>query len=68
MPHTNLFTGPRIRLTAPRPEDLDVLARWSEDPDYMRQLDTDYARPRTAQELAQQHGSSGDGSNLLFHL
>ena len=68
MPQPNLFTGQRIRLAAPRAEDAEAFARWSEDPGYMRQLDTDYARPRTVQEMAQQHGSSGDGSSLLFHL
>jgi RimJ/RimL family protein N-acetyltransferase len=69
MPEPNLFCGRLVRLAAPRPEDAEAFARWSEDPVYQRNLDTDYARPFTVQQMAGRHGSSGgDNTSVLFHL
>lgn len=42
----NLFTGKLVRLCAPRPDDKDTLARWSQDSEFGRLLDSDPARPR----------------------
>jgi RimJ/RimL family protein N-acetyltransferase len=44
----DLFAGTLVRLTAPRPDDKEVMARWSHDADYLRHLDDDPARPRPA--------------------
>jgi RimJ/RimL family protein N-acetyltransferase len=40
-------------LAAPREEDAAAFARWSEDADYLRAMDTDYARPVSAQEFVE---------------
>lgn len=48
-----LFVGERVRLSAPRPEDDAIFARWSEDDRYMRMLDDDPIRPRTIEEIGQ---------------
>lgn len=41
-----LFTGPSVVLTAPRPEDDAAMAVWAQDDQYLRLVDTDYARPQ----------------------
>jgi RimJ/RimL family protein N-acetyltransferase len=43
----DLFVGKLVRLSAPRPEDYEKLATWSHDPEYLRQLDFNAARPRS---------------------
>ena len=48
---TDLFRGQLVRLTAPDPErDAGTLARWSLDSEYLRLLDSEPARPQTANE------------------
>lgn len=64
---TDLFTGTLIRLCAPRPEDSIAFSRWTHDPDYIRQVDTDYARPFTIQQMEEQMKPSG-GNTVYFHL
>lgn len=44
-----LFHGELVRLTAPRPEDAEVLSRWSEDGEYRRLADTEAPRPLPAE-------------------
>ncbi len=44
----DLFAGTLVRLTAPRPDDKEALARWSQDAEYLRHLGDDAARPRPA--------------------
>jgi RimJ/RimL family protein N-acetyltransferase len=41
------------------------MARWSEDPDYMRSLDTDYARPRPEREFGPEAYSQAAGPNSV---
>ncbi|WP_206923029.1 GNAT family N-acetyltransferase [Alicyclobacillus suci] len=57
---SDLFKGNRIRLTALQEADAEAYARWSEDGEYLRNLDTDYAVPRTAAFFREniQHNSS----------
>src|SRR5690606_1323510 len=38
-----------VRLAASTREDAEAFARWSQDPDYLRNQDTDYARPYSAE-------------------
>lgn len=45
----NLFRSSRIQLTALKTEDAEAMARWSEDSEYLRNLDTDFAVPRSAE-------------------
>ncbi len=44
----DLFTGKLVRLAAPASDEKEVFARWSNDPEYLRNLDDDPARPRHA--------------------
>ncbi len=67
MTQINLFCGRLVRLCAPAPGDADLLARWSEDPEYQRQLDTDYARPQSAKYIEERFLQPGPGE-VLFHL
>ncbi len=48
----DLFRGQLVRLAAPRQEDAATLARWSHDAAYLRDVDTDYARPRPPEAFA----------------
>src|SRR5689334_14753307 len=49
----DLYTGKLVRLTGPRPDDKEALARWSHDNDYMRNLNTNAARPRPVEYYAE---------------
>ncbi len=65
----DLFRGRLVRLCAPRAEDADVLARWSEDGAYRRQADTDAPRPRTADHFREQDELSGsDPDTFEFRI
>ncbi len=49
---TDLFCGRLVRLAAQDPErDAATMARWSLDGEYLRLLDSDPARPRTARQV-----------------
>jgi len=48
---TNLFRGQFLKLTAKRDGDAEIIAKWDEDPDYLRNVDTDIARPRQQQSF-----------------
>ncbi len=45
---TNLFAGKLVHLAATTSDDMAAFARWSNDADYLRHLDSDPARPRSA--------------------
>src|SRR5688572_2363018 len=67
----NLFVGQRVRLTALDPEkDAAVVAAWSRDPEFLRLLNTDSARPRTPgavkKELNEAFGSDADPKPGMF--
>lgn len=47
----NLFAGPRVRLTALRPDDTATVVRWYEDSAFLRQFDSSPAFPRSAARL-----------------
>jgi RimJ/RimL family protein N-acetyltransferase len=65
----NLFRGDLVRLVASAKEDASVLARWSEDADYLRALDSDYARPISAHEFAMRLApEQSDPNKVEFHL
>lgn len=63
-PFAPLFNGRLVRLAAPRPEDADLLARWSQDDVYMRQLDDDPVRPQPPGDFA----NLGGGDGYYFHV
>jgi len=49
----SLFHGELVRLAAPVAEDAPIFARWTENAEYMRLVDTDYARPQSAESFAE---------------
>lgn len=48
----SLFTGRLVRLAAPRPDDHESFAHWSENDAYLRIMDNDPARPISAEAHA----------------
>lgn len=64
----NLFCGKRIRLAPFHPEDADTAARWTEDGEYQRQMDTDFARPSSAQEQSEMLNSRKSPNSVNFAL
>ena len=62
---TDLFQGELVRLAAPREEDAAAFSRWSHDAAYLRAVDTDFARPISAQEAAKRHPGVGAGSDSV---
>ena len=65
----NLFRGRLVRLVAPSEGDATVMARWSEDAGYLRAVDSDYARPISAEEFAfRLSPDQADPNRLEFHL
>jgi RimJ/RimL family protein N-acetyltransferase len=51
MNQENLFRGGRIRLTAPRPDDVQTWVRWYEDSSFGRLFDMRPAYPRSVERL-----------------
>jgi RimJ/RimL family protein N-acetyltransferase len=48
---SNLFHGELVKLSAVREEDAEIMVKWEEDAEYLRNLDTDIALPRMRQQL-----------------
>lgn len=48
--HLNAFQGSKVRLAAPCPEDCMRLSRFTDDYEYLRNMDTDIAVPLTPDE------------------
>lgn len=48
---STLFKGSLVRLAAPQSDDFETMAQWSNDPEYLRLMDTDPARPINAKAL-----------------
>ncbi|WP_040952189.1 GNAT family N-acetyltransferase [Gorillibacterium massiliense] len=62
----SLFCGQLVRLCASRPEDAAALALWSEDADYLRNLDTEFAIPRSVESFEKSIENSSN--SLEFRL
>jgi len=43
--------GELVRLAAPEEGDAPIFARWAQDAEYLRSLDTDYTRPMSVAEM-----------------
>ena len=56
----DLFTGELVRLTAPRPEDSALLAKWTSRGDYLTRVDTDLAVPRSPSDFDQPPAKVGN--------
>jgi RimJ/RimL family protein N-acetyltransferase len=48
---SDLFIGTLVRLAAPSEDEKAAFARWSTDPDYLRHLDDDPARPLASERF-----------------
>ena len=46
----SLLRGASVRLTGLRAGDGEAMARWSEEPQYMRMVDSDWMRPRVSDD------------------
>ncbi|MFZ3589963.1 GNAT family N-acetyltransferase [Bacillus sp. DJP31] len=55
--YSNFFKGNKVRLTASRHEDAEIMVKWFEDAEYLRNVDTDIARPRMVTELESEEKS-----------
>ena len=64
-----LFQGKLVRLAPSTRDDAEVFARWSQDADYMRNLDTDYARPFSAESYIERFNPGHESPNsVTFYL
>jgi RimJ/RimL family protein N-acetyltransferase len=63
----DIFKGNLINLTAVRDSDAEEMAGWQENSDYLRNLDTDFAIPKSIETLREQDCSKGSG-NIEFRL
>jgi RimJ/RimL family protein N-acetyltransferase len=65
--NTKLFIGDRVKLTAPREDDVEIMVKWGEDAEYLRNVDTDMALPKTKEDWAEE-GSTGSNTSVYFRL
>ncbi|MBN2305869.1 MAG: GNAT family N-acetyltransferase [Anaerolineae bacterium] len=63
----SLFTSARLRLAAPRPDDADILAQWTQDADYLRLLDDDPIAPQSPASFGNL-GANSDANSAYFHV
>ena len=63
---TNLFTGQLLKLSAVREEDAAIMVKWGEDPEYLRNVDTDMAIPTTKKQLEAE--GSPSSNEVYFRL
>ena len=66
-PFQDLFKGQLVRLCAPRPEDGEIIASWTEDAAYQRPIDTEPAKPAIPQAISRWFSSESNNS-YYFHL
>lgn len=58
----SFFHGSLVRLAAPRSEDIEVMAAWGENAEYLRNVDTDIAFIKTKEEFADEGKSRSNGA------
>ncbi|MBN1138528.1 MAG: GNAT family N-acetyltransferase [Anaerolineae bacterium] len=64
-----LFKGKLVRLAPPTRDDAEAFARWSQDADYLRNLDTEYARPYSAESFIERFNPGHESPNsVTFYL
>ena len=64
-----LFIGRRIRLSAPRETDNETMLSWYEDSTFLRNVDTDLAKPQTLSEIKSfAESATSDKNNVLFYI
>ncbi|MBC1926066.1 GNAT family N-acetyltransferase [Listeria innocua] len=60
-----LFQSNRIQLRSLSEEDATSFSKWSEDGDYLRGLDTDFAKPRNTEFYKNQIQSFEDSADMI---
>ena len=63
---TNLFQGKYVKLTGVQENDTDIMVKWGEDVEYLRNIDTDIAIPKTKQQIEKE--SSSSSNSFYFQL
>jgi RimJ/RimL family protein N-acetyltransferase len=64
--NSKLFNGERLKLSSAREEDAEIMVKWGEDAEYLRNVDTDIAQPKTKEQFAAE-GKNG-GNTVYFRL
>ncbi|MFE6135918.1 GNAT family N-acetyltransferase [Bacillus sp. NPDC057893] len=64
----NLFQDKTIKLSAVRETDTKVMAKWQEDSEYLRNVDTDLACPQSLHEIASDGLFKGRRSNSISFM
>lgn len=69
MTEENLFRAKLVRLAAPQPDDWEIKARWYEDSEFLRLVDSEPARPKSAEELKADSEKHTRGPDIFsFHI
>jgi RimJ/RimL family protein N-acetyltransferase len=63
---SNLFHGELVKLSAIREEDAAIMAKWGEDSEYLRNVDTDIALPVTKEQY--ENEGESDPNEAYFRL
>jgi RimJ/RimL family protein N-acetyltransferase len=50
--NSKLFYGDKVKLSIAREEDAEIMVRWGEDSEYLRNVDTEIAFPKTREQFA----------------
>ena len=64
----NLFSGDLVRLGAPQNDDNEQFAAWTHNPDYLRLMDTDPARPMSAEAYGEWEKNIVGPNTFLFRI
>lgn len=64
----SLFSGKLVRLAAYASDDNAIIAHWSENPEFLRLVDTDVARPLSEEQVTERYNRMSGPSNFYFSL
>ena len=64
--NSNLFYGNSVKLSIPREEDVEIMLKWEEDSEYLRNVDTEIALPKTKEQLGAER--KADLNEVYFRL
>ncbi|MBX3085106.1 MAG: GNAT family N-acetyltransferase [Anaerolineae bacterium] len=64
----SLFVGTLVRLAASTPDDVIAWTHWFSDGEFLRQMDTDYARLRSQREYERMLENSDGPNSVTFRI
>ncbi|MEQ2529624.1 N-acetyltransferase [Robertmurraya yapensis] len=64
--YSSFFNGNLVRLTAPKQGDVDIMALWHEDAEYLRNVDTDIAKVKSIIQIEQEEDRNS--SSFYFRV